>query len=120
MNTQPLKLDARNFPSQVLEHAGVALVDFWAEWCGPCRAIAPVIEAVAAGSPDGTVVGKVDVDADPGLAAAHGVQSIPTLVFFRDGVEVHRLVGLASKGAIQEKLAELSQAAQRPSGASAG
>lgn len=111
MNENTIRLDQDNFTEEILEHEGTALVDFWADWCGPCHAIAPTIDAIATENRDRSKVGKVDTEANPDLAAAHGVQSIPTLVFFRGGVEVKRIVGVASKGAIQKTLDELSQAA---------
>ncbi len=111
MNENTVKLDQDNFHEEILKHDGAALVDFWADWCGPCHAIAPSIDAIAAETRGRSKVGKVDVEANPRLAEAHGVRSIPTLIFFRDGVEVDRIVGAVSKGAIQEKLEELSRAA---------
>ncbi len=110
MNDNTVKLDQDNFQREILEHEGTALVDFWADWCPPCHAIAPTIDAIATEARGHFKVGKLDVDASPRLAETHGVRSIPTLIFFRDGVEVERIVGAASKGAIQEKLEELSRA----------
>ena len=111
MNENTVMLDQGNFQEEILEHGGAALVDFWADWCGPCHAIAPTIDAIATEAQGRPKVGKVDVEANPGLAEAHGVQSIPTLIFFRDGVEVDRVVGAARKGTILEKLEEMSRAA---------
>ena len=79
--------------------SGVALVDFYADWCGPCRALAPVIEEIA-GEADGVTVGKINVDEEAELASAFGVFSIPTLVVLKDGKEVNRIVGARPKAQI--------------------
>jgi thioredoxin 1 len=76
---------------------GVALVDFWATWCGPCRQQLPILEAVAARLGGGAVIAKVNVDEWPSIAGHYGVQSIPTLLLFKDGREVERFVGLQSE-----------------------
>ena len=96
-----LKLDANNFEQTVSQ--GVALVDFYADWCGPCRMLAPVIEEIAEERTDITV-GKLNISDHPEIAANFGVVSIPTLILFRDGVEQKRIVGARPKKAI---LAEL-------------
>lgn len=74
--------------------AGTVLVDFWATWCGPCRMVAPVIEQLADDLDGKVTVGKVDVDEQPALAAKYGIQSIPTVIIFKDGKPVETLVGV--------------------------
>lgn len=81
------------------------LVDFWAEWCGPCKVIAPVLEEIAQ-EQDGFDIGKLNVDHNPDAAAAHDVMSIPTLILFKDGVEKKRIVGAAPKHRLLQELAE--------------
>ena len=101
---------AQHFDSRTFEQAIAGdkpvLVDFWATWCGPCRMIAPVIEEIAADFEGRAVVGKVDVDQEPGLAQQYQIMSIPTLLIFKGGKEVKRLVGLTPKSTLVELLAE--------------
>ena len=94
-----VELTAENFESAV-SGEGLVLIDFWAAWCGPCRMIAPVIEELASERPD-IRFGKLEVDQNPRTAAAFRAQSIPLLVFFRDGVERGRVVGAVPKGQIE-------------------
>jgi len=77
------------------------MVDFWAEWCGPCRAIAPVLEELAAASEGRVTLMKVNVDENPGLAARYGIRSIPTILFFKEGAIVDRVLGAAPKAVLQ-------------------
>ena len=111
MSASTLKLTEDRFSEEILEFEGPALVDFWADWCGPCRAIAPTIDAVAEELQGRAKVGKVDVDANPKLAETFGIRSIPTLIFFQNGVEVNRIIGAASQGELQKKLEEMATAA---------
>jgi thioredoxin 1 len=82
------------------------VVDFWAEWCGPCRMIAPVLEEIAAEHADRLRVAKVNVDENPATAQRFGVMSIPTLIVFRDGTPAKRIVGAKGKAALLEDLEE--------------
>ena len=88
------KLNNDNFLNEI--SVGITLVDLYADWCGPCKMIAPIVEEIANERTDITVV-KVNVDNDPQIAVKYGVQSIPTLIVFKDGQEVNRIVGYRSK-----------------------
>ena len=83
---------------------GVSLVDFWAGWCGPCKMLAPTIEDLGGQYEGKAVVAKVDIDAEPGLASRFGVMSIPTVILFKDGAEVDRMVGLMPPDAYTQAL----------------
>ena len=95
--------DSRTFEQAIAEDKPV-LVDFWATWCGPCRMIAPVIEEIAADFEGRAVVGKVDVDQEPGLAQRFGVMSIPTLIIFKGGKVVEQAVGARGKADVAAML----------------
>jgi thioredoxin 1 len=82
------------------------LVDFWAEWCGPCKAIAPVLEDIAGEYPDRITIGKLNIDEHPQSAASHGVMSIPTMIVFQGGQERKRIVGARPKAAMVSELSE--------------
>jgi thioredoxin 1 len=95
--------EAANFDELVLNADGPVLVDFYADWCGPCQMIAPVLEELARENPEVRIV-KVDVDQDPELAARYRISSIPSLKVFNDGKVVGEHVGLAGKGQLEEML----------------
>lgn len=100
-----------NFEEVVLNSDKPVLVDFWAAWCGPCRMVGPVVEEIA-GEYDGkAVVGKVDVDNNPGISAKFGIRSIPALLYFKGGEKVDGVVGAVPKGMLTSKLdAQLAEA----------
>ncbi|WP_317382097.1 thioredoxin [Megasphaera stantonii] len=85
-----------NFQAEVLSAQGIVLVDFWAAWCGPCRMLSPVVDEIAAETPH-VKVGKINVDEQRELAGQFRIESIPTLIVFKDGLAVHRLVGVQPK-----------------------
>jgi len=102
-----LEITDDNFDDEVAGSGELTMVDFWATWCGPCRIIAPVVEELADDYADkGLRVGKVDVDANPKTAMKFGVRSIPTILFFRDGEVVDRLVGAMPKPQFEQKIDE--------------
>ena len=99
----------QNFEREVLESDQPVLVDFWAAWCGPCRAIGPLIEQLAEKYEGRAKIGKLNVDENPASAVRYGVRSIPILLYFENGRLADRSVGLVSRGAIESKLEALLQ-----------
>jgi thioredoxin 1 len=99
-----LAVTSENFETEVLQSKLPVLVDFWATWCGPCRAVAPTLEALAIEQADKLKVVKLDVDEYGDLAGRFGVQSIPTLILFKGGQPVERLIGAVPKPAILSKI----------------
>ena len=110
-NSKYITLTENTFQNEVLKSTEPVLVDFWAEWCGPCHRIAPAIEQVAAEFDGRAKVGKVNVDQNATVAAQYGIRSIPTLLFFKDGQVVDQVIGVAPKKVLAEKLDALLQAA---------
>ena len=100
-----LELNDANFDSTVAK--GIAIVDFWAPWCGPCKMMTPILEKIANNNPNLTV-GKVDIDKSPGIASKFNVMSIPTLIILKDGQPVEQTVGVVSEKVIMEKIAGIN------------
>jgi len=90
-----------NFQQEVLDFSGTVLIDFWADWCGPCRMLAPVVDEVAAENPS-VKVGKVNVDSEQELAAQFGIMSIPTLLVFKNGQKAGESIGLVPKEQVEK------------------
>ena len=102
-----LEITEANFEAEVLNSTQPVLVDFWAEWCGPCKMLSPVLDEIASEQAGRLKVAKVNVDQHPALAARFAIQSIPTLVYFAEGEVRHRTVGVAGKKAILAQLEDL-------------
>lgn len=100
MAKQLKHLTNENFDAEIAK--GVVLVDFTAEWCGPCRMLAPILEQVAAEVGDKAVIGKLDTDQASDIASRFGITSIPTLILFKDGKELRRLIGLKDAATLKK------------------
>lgn len=99
-----LQITDSNFEEVVLKSGKPVLVDFWAEWCGPCRMVGPVVEELAKEYDGKAVIGKMDVDNNPKIATEYGIMSIPALLFFKDGKVVDKQVGAVPKHVLANKL----------------
>ena len=106
-----VELNETNFEAEVLKSNQPVLVDFWAEWCGPCKMLGPVLEEIATEQSGRAKVGKVNVDENPGLAARYGVQAIPTLLYFAAGELRDKSIGVQGKKAMASKREALAVAA---------
>lgn len=104
-----VELSDGNFEAEVLQSGELVLVDFWAPWCGPCRMIGPLVEQLAAENADSLKVGKLNVDDNPNTAAGYQVSSIPTLILFKNGEVVDRLIGVQPKNRLQDAINQAKQ-----------
>ena len=101
------KVTDQNFNEEVIESSKPVLVDFWAEWCGPCKIIAPSLEELADDYKDSIDVAKLNVDENPNIASNFSIRSIPTLLIFKDGSPVSQIVGAVPKSTIKSKIDEV-------------
>ncbi|MCH8023344.1 MAG: thioredoxin [Candidatus Marinimicrobia bacterium] len=109
MGAEMIELSAENFDQQVVSSDRPVLVDFWAEWCGPCRAIEPALKEVAADYEDRVVVGRLNVDEHPTIASRYGIRSIPSILLFQNGEVSDQIVGAVPKSSITNLLDHLIQ-----------
>ena len=104
--SKPIELNDENFDQELTSSQVPVLVDYWAEWCGPCKMVAPVLEEIAEEYEGKLLIGKVDVDSNRDSAAKQNVMSIPTLILFKDGKPIDQRIGALSKVQLEEFLNE--------------
>jgi len=102
-----IEVTEANFDELVLKSDKPVLLDFWAEWCGPCRVIAPYVKEISEEFKGRAVVGKVDVDSNPGISAKYGIRNIPTVLFLKNGEIADKQVGAVPKNQLVDKLTAL-------------
>jgi thioredoxin 1 len=103
-----LNLSAESFEGEVLESENPVLVDFWAEWCGPCKMIAPVLDELVSEYGDRLKICKVNIDDEQSIASKYGIRAIPTMLIFQNGEVTDQIVGMTSKGDLKEKINQLT------------
>jgi thioredoxin 1 len=103
----PTHFTDSNFKKEVLESRLPVMVDFWANWCGPCKMIAPIVEQLTNEFKDKVKIGKIDVDVNPKTATTYGIMSIPTLMFFKGGKVTDQVVGVLSLSEVKKKIEEI-------------
>ena len=108
MSDNAIHLTESTFDTEVARHQGVLMVDFWAEWCAPCRAIAPALDELAKDSAGSVGLAKVNVDENPALAARYGIRSIPTILFVKGGQVVDQVIGAVPKAQLKKRLDALA------------
>ncbi len=108
MSERVKEVTDNSFEHEVLESEKPVLVDFWAAWCGPCRMLAPTVEAIAEQYSESATVVKLNVDDNPSTAEAYGIRGIPTLILFSEGKEVERVIGATSKESISRMIENCS------------
>ena len=107
MSDKIVQLSDASFEADVIKADGAVLVDFWAEWCGPCKMIAPILEEVAQEYEGRVIIGKLDVDENVETPNEYGIRNIPTILFFKDGQIVDKQIGAAAKAALVAKVEAL-------------
>jgi thioredoxin 1 len=107
MSLNTVKLNQANFQAEVLNVPGPVVVDFWAEWCGPCKMIAPLLDELASEYDSRVRIGKVNIDEEQTLASQYGVRAIPTLLFFKNGEVAGQIVGMCSKRDLKSNIDKL-------------
>ena len=102
--SKPIELTDQNFAAEVENSSSTVLVDFWAEWCGPCRMVGPIVEELAGEYEGKAKIGKVDVDTNPQVSVKYGIRSIPTLLIFKNGEIVDQVIGAVPKAILKRQL----------------